>query len=496
MNVKAQLTNDDRNFFALVNEALLTNPFLENRFELLTKILNRYPKGRKGIDDRLIVIAPILNARLEQLGEKGLKRIQHFQNKEDRQVVRNTFLLQIYLRFIDNLYELTKKQLSLGKTPVDVPLAKDIISQLRSRGFSEKDSSHYLALFFQLRRAFYFIDYALVGDCPSMKKLRLALWNNIFTYDVNIYDQHLWNRMEDFSTILEGETGTGKGSAAAAIGKSGFIPFDKKTEKFTHNFNETFITLNLTQYPESLIESELFGHRKGAFTGAVEDHKGIFERCKVYQSLFLDEIGDITIPVQTKLLQVIQERIFTPMGSHRQQRFEGRVIAATNRSITELRRNGRFRSDFYYRLCSDVITVPTLRQRIKESPSELRQMVNLLVTRTVGQENSDLASMVLERLRKNIPQNYQWPGNVRELEQAVRRILLTHNYDGDPLISESNLEDELIKKIQSGTLETKEFYWQYCTILYQKFGTYQEVARRTGLDRRTVKKYLLNSMDP
>ena len=495
MKMKTQLTTDDRNLFALVNKALLSNPFLEKRFELLTKILSRYSKNKKSLGFKLPEIAPILNERLDQLEQKGLKRYQEFINEEDRIIVRNAYLLQIYLRSIDMLNELIKKQLSLGKTLVDVPFADEVIAQLKSRGFSEKDSLHYFALFFQLRRAFYFIDHALVGDCPSMKKLRLALWNNIFTFDVNIYDQHLWNKMEDFSTIFEGETGTGKGSAAAAIGKCGFIPFDRKKRQFTHNFNETFMTINLSQFPESLIESELFGHRKGAFTGAVGHHKGVFERCRAYQSLFLDEIGDITIPVQTKLLQVIQDRIFTPVGSHRQKRFEGRVIAATNRSITELRKQGHFRSDFYYRLCSDVITVPTLRQRIKESPSELEQMVNLLVIRTTGQVNQGLANMILDTLSKSLPPDYHWPGNVRELEQAVRRILLTHKYDGDPLVCESNFEDDLIQKIQSGTLETKEFYKQYCILLYQRFGTYQEVARRTGLDRRTVKKYLMNSID-
>jgi len=490
VTTKSQLTADDRIFFSLVNEALLANPFLEKRTALLTETLNRYARNKKSSGLKLMTIAPVLDERIEKLKRKGIKRYFDVKKKEDRQIVRNAYLLQLYLRSIEKLNAHIRQQLHRQRTLVNVSFADDVILQLKSRGFSEKDCLHYFALFFQLRRAFYFIDHALVGECPSMKELRLALWNNIFTYDVNLYDQHLWDRMEDFSTILEGETGTGKGSAAAAIGKSGFIPFDPRKRQFTHNFNDTFMVINLSQYPESLIESELFGHRKGAFTGAVEDHKGIFERCQVHQSLFLDEIGDITIPVQTKLLQVIQERIFSPVGSHHQKKFEGRVIAATNRSITELRRQGHFRSDFYYRLSSDVISVPTLRERIRESPFELEQMVKLIVTRTTEQENLDLVSMILETLKKNLPSGYQWPGNVRELEQAVRRILLTNKYGGDPLVFESNIEEELFNKIKTGSLGIKEFQKRYCILLYQKFGTYQEVARRTGLDRRTVKKYL------
>jgi transcriptional regulator with PAS, ATPase and Fis domain len=326
-----------------------------------------------------------------------------------------------------------------------------------------------------------------------MKQLRFALWNNVFTYDVGLYDDHLWDRMEDFSTLLFGETGTGKGSAASAIGCSGFIPFDAGKVQFVHNFMETFITINLSQYPESLIESELFGHQKGAFTGAVENHEGVFDRCSIHGALFLDEIGDITIPVQIKLLQVLQERIFSPVGSHKLKRFEGRVIAATNRSIEELRREGHFRDDFFYRLCSDVIVVPTLHQRIKESPSEFEQMVNLLITRITGEESTSLADMVLETLKRDLPPDYQWPGNVRELGQAIRRILLTQHYEGDISVTSPNLEEEFVEKIYTGTLKVTELLNNYCNFLYKRFGTYQEVSRRTGLDPRTVKKYLRNN---
>ena len=489
MKASVSLDVEDQNFFALVTEAILTNPFLEERAALLAKTVPGFTPDSKRPEFNLLTIMPALNDRIGQLEQKGLSRIKHFR-KEDRQLLRDSFLLQVYLQFMHKFDELIRNQLSLGETPAEVPFAKHVIAQLKARGFLEQECLRYLALFYQLRRAYYFISQALVGDSPSMKELRLSLWNSVFTSDVRTYDQHLWNRMEDFSTILLGETGTGKGSAAAAIGRSGFIPFDRKKGRFAENFTETFTAINLSQYPESLIESELFGHRKGAFTGAVDHHKGLFERCSAHGSLFLDEIGDISIPVQTKLLQVLQERIFSPVGSRSQKRFSGRVIAATNQAITELRKEGNFRDDFFYRLCSDVITVPTLRRRIEESPSELEQMVNLLVTRMTDQESPKLTDMILETLKKDVPPEYTWPGNVRELEQAVRRILLTGHYYGDDMMTTPNVEEEFIQKIQMGPLEARELLSQYCTFLYRRFGTYQEVARRTGLDRRTVKKYL------
>jgi transcriptional regulator with GAF, ATPase, and Fis domain len=321
-----------------------------------------------------------------------------------------------------------------------------------------------------------------------MRKLREALWNNVFTHDMRGYDAALWNRMEDFSTLLLGETGTGKGQAAAAIGRSEFIPYVAEQRRFAANFTETFIGINLSQFPESLIESELFGHRKGAFTGAIDHHEGVFERCSAHGALFLDEIGEVSVPVQIKLLQVLQERTFTPLGGRDKKRFSGRVIAATNRRLDALRSDGRFRDDFFYRLCSDVIEVPTLRQRIAESSAELPQLVRLLVERITG--SADLADSVLQRLEEGVPRGYPWPGNVRELEQAVRRVLLTGRYVPEMAAGGQDEDALLMKKLRAGELTAAELLARYSAMLHRRLGTYAEVAKRTGLDPRTTRKHI------
>ena len=222
----------------------------------------------------------------------------------------------------------------------------------------------------------------------------------------------------------------------------------------------------------------------------MEEHEGVLARCSPHGAILLDEIGDATIPVQIKLLQVLQERTFSPVGSHEKKRFRGRVIAATNRALDQLRATGQFRDDFYYRLCSDVITVPPLRQRITEDARELDDLVTHLVLRLTGETSPEAVSMVQAALDTGLGRNYPWPGNVRELEQAVRRILLTRQYTGDLKAVAPDLRSQLVAGVEHGTLDADAVLSGYCQLLYERHGTYEEVARRTKLDRRTVKAYL------
>lgn len=483
-----RLSHEDRGFLSQITETMFLNPFDED-LKLLQKVIPDYSMEHFHREHFLWTLQSPLSQYLSKLEQKGIVRVQSVEGG-DRALLENAFLLQVYLEFVPAIDKLVQLQVVDGAKPTKALFGKQAVSRLQARGFTLQESLHYFALFFQLRRGYFFISHSLLGGSPSMKKLRLKLWNNVFTFDVRNYNQFLLNRMEDFSTLLLGETGTGKGSAARAIGRSGYIPFDLEKGRFSYNFNVIFLPINLSQFPESLIESELFGHKKGAFTGAVEDHAGIFELCDTHGSLLLDEIGDLSVPIQIKLLQVLQERVFTPVGSHDQKRFAGRVIAATNRSIHSLRKEGHFRDDFFYRLCSDVITVPTLRQRLLESPSELEMLVHSLVQRMTSQEGSGITQMILETLKRDLPPEYPWPGNVRELEQAVRRILLTRSYEGDSITQELNWEEELLYKMRCGHLEAKELLNRYCALLFKQFGTYEEVARRTKLDRRTVKRYV------
>jgi transcriptional regulator with AAA-type ATPase domain len=477
----------DREFFAALADVVFGNPFTPQRDQLIVRLAPGAPLS--GLTGDRGALARVVGPRLEPWLREGAPALQKL-SAEDRRLLEPGFLYVCYHRCIAQLDALIEQQAGKGGAPLPVPFADEAIADLVRSGFPEERAVRYFALFFQLRRAFYFILRSLAGECESMRRLREALWNNVLTHDMRGYDAALWNRMEDFSTVLLGETGTGKGSAAAAIGRSEFIPYFPGERRFAANFAESFIAINLSQFPETLIESELFGHRKGAFTGAIDHHEGVFERCDAHGALFLDEIGEVPIPVQIKLLQVLQERTFTALGGHEKKRFSGRVIAATNRPLGELRRGGRFRDDFFYRLCSDVIEVPTLRQRIAESPAELEQLVRLLVARITGAEAPSLVATVLEALERDLPRGYPWPGNVRELEQALRRILLTGRYTAESSEVPPGEDEAVVEKLRAGELTAAELLEQYCALLYRRLGTYAEVAKRTGLDPRTSRKYV------
>jgi transcriptional regulator with AAA-type ATPase domain len=477
----ADLSDDE--FWRMIADATFANPFSDQRYELDRQIAGHFEGERQ----RAELLKNAVCDRVERLKREGRAQMRHFRGPA-LGVMRNGFLFEVYHRFYAEFDALIAEQIAAGDTPCQVRFASEALALLRQRGFTAEEALRFFGIFYQLRRAFYFIAGGLTGHSLSMKELRRHLWNNVFTHDIRWYDQYLWNRMEDFSTLLLGETGTGKGTAAAAIGRSGFIPFNPNRGTFAESFTHSFLSLNLSQFSEALIESELFGHKKGAFTGAIEAHEGVLARCSPHGAIFLDEIGEVSIPVQIKLLQVLQERTFSPVGGHEKVRFSGRVIAATNSQLDELRRQKVFRDDFYYRLCSDIIIVPSLRERIQELPAELDLLIEKMVTRMTGADSPELTSMVKAVLDQAVGRDYHWPGNVRELEQAVRRILLTRRYAGQG--RDLDLKAALQSGIESGTLDAEALLSGYCTLLHQRHGTFEEVSRRTRLDRRTVKKYV------
>lgn len=333
MTTKQKLSDKEKSFFSLVSKAIRANPFSEERASIDMEIAGLYPDTP--YHDRIEAVISEVRKRINRLESNKRADISHYPEK-DKTILHNAILFDFFHLFLERFDAHIEEQVKAGDTPVRVDFADEGLGHLLTKGFSRNEAVRYFSLAFQVRRAFYFIDRGLKGGSTGMINLKKGLWNNVFTNSLDIYNQYLWNRMEDFSTLILGETGTGKGAAAAAIGRSGFIPFDTRKKTFRESFARSFVSINLSQFPEALIESELFGHQKGAFTGAVNDHKGVLAQSSPWGAIFLDEIGEVSIPVQIKLLKVLEERKFFPVGSHASHRFEGRIIAATNRPIEEI----------------------------------------------------------------------------------------------------------------------------------------------------------------
>ena len=359
---------------------------------------------------------------------------------------------------------------------------------------------HLFALFFQLRRAFVQIFTNLVGASLPLARLRAAAWQSVFTHDVRRYSLHLYGRTADFTTLVTGPSGTGKELVARAIALSRYVPFDPKTGRFVADVADLFVPLNLSALSPTLIESELFGHRKGAFTGALDDRSGYLETCSPLGTVFLDEVGELDESIQVKLLRVLQDRVFQRTGDTRPRRFEGKLIAATNRDLSAEMAAGSFRRDFYYRLCSDLIRTPSLCEQIvggSGEGSELRRLVGFIARRVAGDGAAGadgvpaLADEVCEVIGRDLGEGYGWPGNFRELEQCVRNVLIRGRYD-PPRPAAADPAARLADAMRAGSLTADEVLERYCAMVYAQTGeNYEATGRQLSLDRRTVKAKVL-----
>jgi formate hydrogenlyase transcriptional activator len=241
----------------------------------------------------------------------------------------------------------------------------------------------------------------------------------------------------DSTVLVQGETGTGKELIARAI------------HNLSSRFGRPFIKLNCAAIPFDLLESELFGHEKGAFTGAIAQKIGRFELADK-GTLFLDEVGDIPLPLQPKLLRVLQEQEFERLGSGRTHQVDVRLVAATHRNLVEMVKRNEFRSDLYYRLNVFPVPLPPLRERREDIPALVEHFVEIYARR-MGKQIDQISPATMSELT-----SYAWPGNIRELQNFIERsvILTSANVLQSPLASLRNAAE--VQSIGPITMEDAE----------------------------------------
>jgi len=258
---------------------------------------------------------------------------------------------------------------------------------------------------------------SLIGKSNAMQKVHKEI-NQVAESDANV--------------LVLGDSGTGKEVVARNI------------HYFSNRSNKSFVPVNCGAIPPDLLESELFGHEKGAFTGAITSRQGRFSLAEG-GTLFLDEIGEMTMAMQVKLLRVLEERVFERVGGTTTIHSNVRIIAATNRNLETMVKEGKFREDLYFRLDVFPIHLPSLRERIEDLPLLIKELVTRLeLTKQSSVRFSQNAVIAMSK--------YDWPGNVRELANQIERMSIIHP---NLLVEESDLPKRIIASASSNNVGLK-----------------------------------------
>lgn len=297
--------------------------------------------------------------------------------------------------------------------PFDIPQLKELISRALDAARAQEQ---HISLPVKLAQDDF--QTGIVGAAPTMQQVYKLVGQVSPT---------------DATALITGESGTGKELVARAIYSN-----SKRSEK-------TFIAINCAAIPENLLESELFGHEKGSFTGAVSQRIGKFEQCDG-GTLFLDEIGEMPMPIQSKLLRVLQDGEFTRVGGNQTLKTDVRIIAATNRNLWDASQKKEFREDLYYRLNVVTIKLPSLHKRLEDLPTLVSYFINKWRARHSGGA-TQIANEAMEVLRQ-----YRWPGNVRELENCIQRAMVLAS--GDTILTQ-DLPFEIVQAA-TGKTESEE----------------------------------------
>ena len=279
----------------------------------------------------------------------------------------------------------------------------------------------------------------------------------------------------DSTVLLAGESGTGKELLAKAIHQSSL------------RAGKPFVPVNCGALPETLAESELFGHRKGSFTGAIADRAGKFEAANE-GTVFLDEIGELTLPLQVKLLRVIQEREVDKIGNPHPVKVNVRILAASNRNLKNLVEDGQFREDLYYRLSVVTVELPPLRERREDIPMLIQHFSEILANR-YGIPRLTISDEAIEKLVQ-----YNWPGNVRELQNVIERVFVLAK---DDRIAASDLPPEICRsgsrianislKLPEEGIDLEEVEKEILLQTLEKHGWNQtQAAKYLNISRKTL----------
>jgi DNA-binding NtrC family response regulator len=424
------------------------------------------------------------------------------------EVYRGAVFCGLWARFGEQLQGL------VTANRVDVPFLDEFLEGHRillgHPGISAPEPGHLLALLYQRWRAWYFAATKIAGRSPSAAAARAAIFQANMTSDVCAYAMSLYRTMDEVPVLITGETGTGKELAAECIGWSRYIPLDLGARRFAGRYGEDFHARNVCAVPGELLEGTLFGHRRGAFTGASANVPGLLAMPKANGTLFIDEAGEIPLHVQVKLLRPFQSREFVPLGDVQPQKMQGRLVFATHRDMEALCQEDKFRPDLFERMNGVHVHMPAVRQLIAEAPWALREYARWFVAEKIDDPAqvdvwTDRVMAAIQRTRADYP----WPRNFRELKHFTERIIISGGDVPAPTVSVPVAEPSTVgvavdappstpapnsilgRRALAGEVSLDEVIRAFVTWMYVLSGRNKtEAARRMGRDWRTVGRWL------
>ena len=510
----AILSSRDLQVAEAIGQIGYCNPFLPERLALERAALGEDfccadPVINLPPDADLQTIFPnfiALQERAEVLSETMRRRLLNGAIPTERElhVYQNMTLYLLYNRHLAYLNTIATTPADRAKTAQSSAawkdFQKDFASYLQLPGLplpKHFEARHSFAVFFQIQRAFNQIFACIIGRSMPIARLRAAVWESIFTHDMGRYTRAVYKSMGSIPTLITGGSGTGKELVARAIGMSRYIEFDETSSRFKVDANSSLHSVNLSALSPTLIESELFGHRKGAFSGAVADREGWLEVAGEQGTVFLDEIGELDLSIQVKLLRVLQSGSFSRVGETTERMFAGKFVVATNRDLSQEMAAGRFREDLYYRLCADMIQTPTLREQIADCPDDLHCLAEFIARRVLTdlpEESRALAKESVDWIAVQMGPNYAWPGNIRELEQCVRNVMIRKSYRPvrqSPIAVDGSAHDRFARDVAAGRFTLEELIEQYVSMVYVAEDChYGRASKRLSMDWRTLKQKL------
>jgi hypothetical protein len=460
-------------------------------------------------------VAPGLDPRVVHHNLAGMKRVyskllpglkERYQaGAEVSDAERRIYLRVVYYSLLDRYARpfqelIDRTAAAAGKKPAAAAFYKEFAEEYAHYlGFlgEAPDIVPCVRLFeilFQARRAFFALYTKIRGRSAPIARLRAAIWSAIFAGLLDDYGLHRWNRMHKLPVLIQGPTGTGKELVAQTIATSGIAPFDaaEGVRSFAP-YDHYYAGINLVAFAPGVLQSELYGHVKGAFTGAVKDKVGILEMVPEFGGVLLDEIAEIPLEMQAELLRVLQERSFRVVGEEMEsRRLVARILSATHRDMARLMHEGRIREDFFRRVCMMKIPTPSLRERLDDLPDELGDLVAFIAADLFGPESADALVEQVEAVVRARLRRHPWTGNMRELQQCVAEVQTTGTYvpeRPDPALALAIA----LRKVQVPLEDVRR---RYAEIAVERAGNAAAAARLLGVDARTLKALLKDEPEP